>query len=34
MSREVLSGWLNRPVFRGAPVNWYGTDTMVGPGLK
>ena len=34
MSREVLAGWLNRPVFRGAPVNWYGTDTMVGPGLK
>lgn len=26
-SKEVLRDWLNRPVFRTLPLNWFGTDT-------
>src|SRR4051812_5118085 len=29
-SREVLAHWLNRPVFKGANVVWFGRRTTVG----
>lgn len=29
-SSEILLDWLNRPVFRGRPLNWYGYDGVCG----
>jgi hypothetical protein len=29
-SSYVLSHWINRPVFKGVPLDWYGVKTTVG----
>jgi hypothetical protein len=30
MSREVLARFLDRPVLRGLPVNWFGHECKIG----
>jgi hypothetical protein len=32
-SKAVLAGWLNRPVFVGVPVNWFGEHHVIGKEL-
>lgn len=29
-SRTVLAGWLDRPSFRGLPLDWFGIETTAG----